>query len=99
MAFEAQTRVDVGKGVHVPHSRSVTVEKAGREWIDGCTALERSTADQYEQHLALHIVPLLGDLKLSALTVPWCALGKTVSAPTAARQRWSERSRRRYRAS
>jgi integrase len=69
--FHAQVRVDLGKGVHVPHSRSVTVEKAGRRWIDSaCGALERSTVDQYEQHLKYHINPLLGDLKLSALTVP-----------------------------
>ena len=69
-AFEAQTRVDVGKGVHVAPSRSVTVEKAGRAWVDSCGALERSTVDQYEQHLKYHIGPLLGDMKLSALTVP-----------------------------
>jgi len=69
-AFEAETRVDITKGVHVAHSRSVTVEKAGRKWIEGCAALERSSVDQYEQHLRYHIVPLLGDLKLSALTIP-----------------------------
>lgn len=68
--FEAQTRVDLGKGVHVAHSRSVTVEKAGRRWVDSCTALERTSIDQYEQHLKYHIGPLLGDLKLSGLTVP-----------------------------
>jgi integrase len=70
-AFEAQTRVDVGKGVHVAPSRSVTVEAAGRAWVDSASgALERTTVDQYEQHLKYHIIPLLGDLKLSALTVP-----------------------------
>jgi integrase len=69
-AFEAQTRVDVGKGVHVAHSRSVTVETAGRKWVDSCTALEQTTINQYEQHLKYHINPLLGAVKLSALTIP-----------------------------
>jgi integrase len=68
-AFEAQVRVDVGKGVHVPHSRSITVEAAGLNWIDSCADLERTTRDGYEQHLKFHINPYLGALKLSALNV------------------------------
>ncbi len=67
--FHAQVRVDVGKGVHVPASKSVTVEAAGRGWIDSCGDLERTTVDGYQQHLNLHIVPYLGGVKLSALTV------------------------------
>lgn len=67
--FQAQVRIDVKRGVHTPHSRSITVEDAGRLWIDGCGDLERSTVDQYQQHLKFHINPYLGALKLSALTV------------------------------
>jgi integrase len=67
--FQAQVRIDVKKGVHTPHSRSITVEDAGKIWIDGCGDLERSTVDQYQQHLKFHINPYLGGLKLSALTV------------------------------
>lgn len=66
--FAAQVRVDVGKGVHTPHSRSITVEAAGKLWIDDCPDLERSTIDQYQQHLKFHINPYLGAVKLSALT-------------------------------
>src|SRR5438105_9806746 len=69
-AFHAQVRVDIGKGVHVPASKSITVDKAGSNWIDSCADLERTTRDGYEQHLRDHINPYLGSLKLSALTVP-----------------------------
>jgi integrase len=68
-AFEAQVRVDVGKGVHVPASKSITVEAAGRNWIDSCGDLERTTVDGYQQHLTLHINPYLASIKLSALNV------------------------------
>jgi integrase len=67
--FQAQVRIDVKKGTHTPHSRSITVDAAGKNWIDGCGDLERSSVDQYQQHLNFHINPFIGDLKLSALTV------------------------------
>jgi integrase len=68
-AFHAQVRVDVGKGVHVPSSKSISVDKAGANWIDSCADLERTTRDGYEQHLRDHINPYLAGMKLSALTV------------------------------
>jgi integrase len=67
--FQAQVRVDLKKGVHTPHSRSVTVREAGECWLNSCGDLERSTVDQYNQHLKFHINPFIGDLKLPALTV------------------------------
>ena len=69
-AFHAQVRVDLAKGTHVPASKSPTVEAAGRNWIDACADLERTTRDGYQQHLRDHINPYLGGLKVSALTVP-----------------------------
>jgi integrase len=68
-AYYAQVHVDLSKGTHVPSSKSITVEAAGRNWIDSCGDLERTTVDGYRQHLALHIVPYIGGVKLSALTV------------------------------
>ncbi|KJC52187.1 N-terminal phage integrase SAM-like domain-containing protein [Bradyrhizobium sp. LTSP857] len=68
-AFHAQVRVDVSKGVHVPASKSIAIEAAGRNWIDSCGDLERTTVDGYQQHLNLHINPYLGGVKLSGLTV------------------------------
>lgn len=67
--FEASVRVDVRKGVHTPTSKSITVEAAGNLWIDGCDDLERTSLDQYRQHLNLHILPYLGTVKLATLTV------------------------------
>ena len=48
-AFHAQVRVDVGKGVHVPASKSITVNAAGDNWSDSCRDLERTTVDGYQQ--------------------------------------------------
>jgi integrase len=71
-AREAQVTVDVGKGVHIAPSKSITVADAGELWIKACeeAELERATIDGYKQHLRLHINPRLGSYKLSTLTVP-----------------------------
>src|SRR6266403_2226459 len=57
--FEAQVRIDIGKGIHTPASKSLTVEKAGELWLASCEVLERSTRDEYARHLKLHINPHL----------------------------------------
>src|SRR5271154_1826518 len=68
-AWLAKTVVEVQQGTHSPPSASITVREAGQAWIrqaevDG---LERSTVRQYQQHLH-HLLPLIGALKLAALT-------------------------------
>jgi integrase len=68
-AFHDTARVDVRAGVHT--SSKVTVAEAGATWLaDGDGRLERATVESYRQHLEQHIVPYLGALKLSQLTVP-----------------------------
>ena len=71
-AFHASVSTDLRSGVHVPDSQSVMVAEAGRLWLKSCEAagLERATLDQYRQHLELHIIPLVGAVKLSRLTAP-----------------------------
>jgi integrase len=70
-AYQAQVRVDIGKGVHVAASRSVTVAAAGAKWLaDAGERLEPATVESYRQHLEQHTLPYLGHVKLSALTVP-----------------------------
>jgi integrase len=66
-AYHSQVAVDVRAGIHTADSRSVTVAEAGTLWIRGREAagVERT------RHLDLHIVPLIGATKLSALTVPF----------------------------
>ena len=58
--------------MHVPDSQSITLAEAGELWLASCEAagLERTTLDYYRQHLDLHIVPLIGAVKLSQLSVP-----------------------------
>ena len=48
------------------------VAEAARLWLESCEAagLERTTLAPYRQHVDLHIVPLIGAVKLSQLTVP-----------------------------
>jgi integrase len=62
----------VREGTHVADSASVTVKEAGEFWLKSSQAadLERTTLDQYRQHLRLHIEPLIGRIKLSQLNLP-----------------------------
>lgn len=71
-AFAATASVEVRQGVHVADSASATVDVAGKLWLGSAKAsgLERTTTAQYEAHLRLHIVPLIGATKISALTIP-----------------------------
>jgi integrase len=68
----AQIKVDLGHGTHVAPSQSITVAQAAEEWLASCKAkrgLERSTTVQYGVHVHKHIVPLIGKMKLSDLTL------------------------------
>jgi integrase len=70
--YHAVVTGEVRRGVHIPDSQSVTIAEAGKLWLDSCelSGLERATLVDYRRHLELHIVPLLGAVKLSQLTVP-----------------------------
>jgi integrase len=72
-AYHAEVAVNIRAGTHTPDSASVTVSEAGREWLKSREAagIERTTLDYYRSHLDLHIAPLIGATKLSALTVPF----------------------------
>jgi integrase len=69
-AKHAEVKVDVRAGIHVAPSKSITVAQAGKNWIDAAKSngLERTTVDQYEQHLKYHIEPFIGGLKLSEVS-------------------------------
>ena len=71
-AYAAATHVEVRQGTHVVNSASVTVTAAGELWIASAKSaeLERTTIDQYRQHLRLHIAPFIGREKLSRVNVP-----------------------------
>ena len=79
-----ETGVAIREGTHVAASASITVAEAGKLWIERArnNDLERTTVDQYQQHLSLHIVGdgenvpdkdrriFIGHLKLSELNAP-----------------------------
>lgn len=47
-----------------------TIASAARAWLESCTGrdLERTTINQYRQHIDLHIVPRIGRERLARLT-------------------------------
>ena len=68
-AYEATVRVNIARGIHA-HSRT-TVAAAGQQWLDDADGrLERATVESYRQHLNDHIIPYIGAVKISDLTVP-----------------------------
>ena len=70
--YHASVAVEVRAGIHTADSRSMTIAEAGALWIKSSEAarLERTTVDEYRRHLALHIGPKLGQVRLAQLTVP-----------------------------
>lgn len=70
--FAATATVEIRDGIHVPDSATVTVQEAGKLWLAASTSagLERSSIEDYERTLRLHITPILGQVRLNALTAP-----------------------------
>jgi integrase len=63
---------EIAAGTHTANTASVTVAQACELWIK--TAIgngrERSTLKQYREWAKIHIIPLIGETKLSKLTTP-----------------------------
>jgi hypothetical protein len=71
-AWLVTTQGEVVRGVHTPENASITVAEAAELWIQTgeLDKLERSTLRQYRNHADLHIVPLIGTMKLARLSTP-----------------------------
>jgi integrase len=71
-AFHAKARSEVVAGIHTPDSVSTMVKDAAELWLARCEReeLERTTILAYQQHVNLHIIPYVGTVKLSRLSVP-----------------------------
>jgi integrase len=71
-AYAATVAIEVRHGIHTADNDSITVTDAGELWLKTAdrNELERTTVDQYRQHLEFHIKPFLGSVKLSRLTAP-----------------------------
>jgi integrase len=61
----------VATGIHAPDCKT-TIEEVARQWIAHSIdeGLERSSIEQRQRHLKLHIAPLIGRVKLAELTMP-----------------------------
>jgi integrase len=70
--YHANVRVDVRQGVHTPQGKSLTVAEAAEDWVAfiELEGRERSTVNQYRQHVKHHINPRIGREKLAKLTTP-----------------------------
>src|SRR5262245_39535841 len=70
--FLVDARHEVARGIHTPDSVSISIAEAAEIWLKAVRAndRERSTVRPYERHIRLHILPVLGDQKLSRLTTP-----------------------------
>ena len=75
-----KTRVAVRAGEHIPDAASITVKQAAEIWHkavakgrDGRDPAEPSTLRQYRSHIKHHILPELGNTKLSQLSGPHVA--------------------------
>src|SRR5260221_1274294 len=71
-AFLTTVKGELADGTHVPESSTMTVEDASQLLIDRATGdnLEPTTIKGYQEHINLHIIPLLGKVKLTKLTQP-----------------------------
>jgi integrase len=69
-AFASKADVEVREGTHVADRETVTVEAASKLWVASAKAagLERSSVEDYERILRLHIIPFIGTLRLNTLT-------------------------------
>ena len=63
---------EVAKGIHTPERSSITVAEAARLWLRRCEieGLERATISGYRYATNLHIIPLIGDVRLARLSTP-----------------------------
>ncbi len=71
-SFANRTGVEIENNEHVAINRhSMTVERVGALWLETCRArkLKEMTVRGYEQHLRLHINPILGKTKVARLGV------------------------------
>jgi integrase len=69
-AWKTETLHEIARGIHTPPTASITVGEAGERWVEQCKTdgLEATTVRQYRQHLDLHIVQLIGTMKLAHLS-------------------------------
>lgn len=75
--YRTKVETEMEKGIHTADSASVTVAEAARLWLESCELRARSgdqmgrlTVVQYRRTTINHVLPFLGNIKLSRLTAP-----------------------------
>jgi integrase len=75
VAFRNKVGTEIAEGIHIADSASVTINAAAEIWLRAVTVgrkdngpAEYSTLRQYRSHLKHHILPVMGDKKLTQLT-------------------------------
>lgn len=65
-------RNEIKEGIHTPENTSITVREASVLWLKRCEQLNRewTTLRTYREHANIHILPVIGELKLARLTKP-----------------------------
>jgi integrase len=69
-AWLDDTKIEVKQKVHTPARQSITIAEAADLWIQHVRdeeKREKSTVVQYQNHVRLHICPMIGDAKLCDL--------------------------------
>lgn len=71
-AFRIKAEGEIAAGVHTADRASITVAAAAKAWIAAAELreVERGTLKAYREIVASHIVPMIGDAKLSRLSAP-----------------------------
>jgi integrase len=70
VAFHEQMKVAIRAGTHVALPSDLTIENASDRWLKKveANARDRGTIKFYREHIKLHILPRVGNLKLAKLT-------------------------------
>jgi integrase len=70
-AWATNARHEVAHGIHAANAK-INIQETVALWIQHCRdeGLERSTIEQRQRHLKIHIAPFIGREKLAALTTP-----------------------------
>jgi integrase len=71
-AYLTTVKHEVKEGIHTPASKSITVAQAADDWLNYLKGenRERSTLETCGQHVRLHIIPRIGNEKLTNLNTP-----------------------------
>ncbi|GGL39661.1 tyrosine-type recombinase/integrase [Planomonospora parontospora] len=66
-AFDAQVTSDLNRGTYIdPNAGKITLKEYGEQWLAAQT-FDRSSHEQVELRLRLHVYPVLGDKELRSL--------------------------------